>query len=159
MLLCLANLPPLERFLYKFGKMHSRWTESRYKLFSTRNQSGGDADASHTCPLCAYDGRNVALAQVPGHESASNSPMKRAQGAQLGPDMTISSKMVCSPFALKSPNRKNVPLSNSSSPIKNKMGRAKTPPLRLNSPPGQSYDSDVLSARNQFIEKVKSKNW
>ena len=159
MLTCLTNVPPIERLLLKFNKMHSKWTESRYKLFSTRNQAGGDADTFHTCPLCAQDARNVPLSPIP------NSPIKNGNNIandpdsfkESVPDFTISSKMVISPFAkrdinfqrksskspIKCSNKAIVLKDGLSSPVgtlspphlkKNGIMPPNTPPLRLNSP-------------------------
>lgn len=62
-LVCLANTPSLERLLNKFTKMHSSWTQNRAKVFSIRNQAGGDADASYACPLCNHDSRMMSVYQ------------------------------------------------------------------------------------------------
>ena len=58
-LVCLANTPAVERLLGKFSKLHSSWTQSRAKMFSVRNQVGGDADSSYACPLCDHDSREI----------------------------------------------------------------------------------------------------
>ncbi len=179
-LTCLTNLPPMERLLLKFNKMHSKWTESRYKLFSSRNQAGGDADATYTCPLCAHDGRAVSLSPLP------NSPVKRGNNVnkdsdsrkESSPDFTVSSKMVISPFAKsmtsiqKSPSKGSI---GSSSPtqlgIKNDDKKAveclppNTPPLRLNSPATVTPDRNLLLGMNEdlhrkaIMNRVKNKNW
>merc|ERR1711991_789112 len=57
LLICVANAPSMERLINKFQKMHSSWTQSRAKLFSSRNQAGGDADTTYACPLCCNDSR------------------------------------------------------------------------------------------------------
>lgn len=57
LLVCVSNMPSIDRFVNKFQKMHSSWTQSRAKLFSSRNQAGGDADTTYACPLCCNDSR------------------------------------------------------------------------------------------------------
>ena len=59
LLICISNAPSLERLVTKFQKMHTSWTQSRAKLFSSRNQAGGDADTTYACPLCCNDSRLI----------------------------------------------------------------------------------------------------
>lgn len=59
-LVCISNISSIDRFLGKFSNMHSSWTQSRAKVFSMRNQAGGDADTSYSCPLCNHDTRWLA---------------------------------------------------------------------------------------------------
>jgi len=59
LLVCISNTPPLERLITRYSKMHSTWTQSRAKMFTVRNQVGGDSDTSYTCPLCCNDTRDI----------------------------------------------------------------------------------------------------
>lgn len=58
---CISTVPVMERFVQRFGHLHSKWTQTRLAIFKNRHQTGGDADGSHTCPLCNIDGRKHAL--------------------------------------------------------------------------------------------------
>ena len=55
-----------ERIYNKFQKLHATWTQSRARLFSSRGQTGGDADGAYCCPLCSHDSR--VLRKTVGHE-------------------------------------------------------------------------------------------
>ena len=183
-LVCLTNLPPMERLLFKFNKMHSKWTKSRYDVFSSRDQAGGDADATLTCPLCAQDGRSVPLSPLPGSPTKSSNNVNMNEST---PDFTVSSKMVVNPFAKTttksrmSPSKGHTkallldelssPLSNSSKSSPTKKGGNKvppnTPPLRLDSPATfttsiggnleQGLNEDLH--RKAVLNRVKTKNW
>jgi hypothetical protein len=76
-LVCIANVPSLERLLAKFSRMHSSWTQSRAKVFSSRNQAGGDADTSYACPLCNHDSRWLAASTVPNRATLTEDIMSK----------------------------------------------------------------------------------
>jgi hypothetical protein len=52
--------------------LHATWTQSRAKLFTSRGQTGGDADASYSCPLCCQDSRLLTQVSNPGLPSSSS---------------------------------------------------------------------------------------
>merc|ERR1711916_109319 len=154
-------------------------TESRYKVFSGRNQAGGDADATYTCPLCAQDGRTVSLSPLP------NSPMKGGNSDSFKEsvtDFTVSSRMVINPFANSTAYTKKSPSKISfSSPTKAVMQPEKlsslvgsssspnigkrldkknddhlspsTPPLRLNSPAVMKPDGVSLLGMDENLHR------
>jgi len=83
-LICLANTSSIDRLLGKFSKMHSSWTQSRAKVFSMRNQAGGDADTSYSCPLCNHDTRWLAASTVP--EKFSSTQRKKSKARAIRQD-------------------------------------------------------------------------
>ena len=169
LLACLSTVPALERFLHKFHKMHGKWTEGRFRIFSTRNQAGGDGDSAHTCPLCAYDGRAGSLTNTESPTSKVPQPHSRSE---IDPDLTISAKMVCSPIVQRSPNPRKGRNSPFGSPVSKKIPPASsqplagtmTPPLRLGSAGVNlmGIGSDLSGRedrKKQLMDKVRNKIW
>ena len=84
LLICVSNVPSMERLIDKFQKMHASWTQSRSKLFSSRNQAGGDADASYACPLCCCDSRLISKSMPPVPELRHGHSRQQSQNQQGG---------------------------------------------------------------------------
>jgi hypothetical protein len=84
-LVCISNIFSIDRFLCKFSSMHSSWTQSRAKVFSMRNQAGGDADTSYSCPLCNHDTRWLAPSNT-SEKIVDTEKKKSRRAIQKAPD-------------------------------------------------------------------------
>ena len=136
-LICLSNSPSLERLLNKFSKMHSTWTQNRAKMFSIRNQVGGDADAAYACPLCSNDSRLNSL-----HNNSSSKSNENV-------------KLIKHTHPNSSDETKHIPKAGKSA-YKLPLEDFKIPDMLLSrSSASLSYNEH----KKRVTDKIKTKNW
>lgn len=80
---CISTVPTLERFVKRYSNLHAKWTQGRFTTFKSRNLTGGDADESHTCPLCNIDSRRV-ISISSNSSSAGTNPVRTSTAAAGG---------------------------------------------------------------------------
>lgn len=74
---CIAVIPTIERYLFRYEDLQRRWMTERVGKFTELALNGGDADAAAVCPLCSSDTRLLTKASKPGPmQQTRSSPEK-----------------------------------------------------------------------------------
>jgi hypothetical protein len=74
---CIAVIPTIERYLFRYEDLQRRWITERVGKFTELALNGGDADAAAVCPLCSSDTRKLIKTAKEGPlQSSMGSPEK-----------------------------------------------------------------------------------
>ena len=88
---CVECVPNLSKFISKYSGMVQKWSQDRYKAYTSRNLTGGDADAAMLCPLCSADFRSSGFSKSFGHHAVAASASVPNTAGSKGRRVTLRS--------------------------------------------------------------------